>query len=760
MMKAAKLQGTISSKGSLVGNAKNGVKVLVDQETVEKIFEETLTDYAKTDHKHDEYAKQTTVDNLSKEIDDLKENGIGSSVEPMEDDIPKVYFAGTLPTSKNDGDLPVTIHYKSKTEEFDYYATLKVQGGSSANYPKKNFTLKMYEDEALENKVKREFKSWGKLNKWVLKAHWIDHSHVRNVGTAKIWGKIVQSRSDYDSLPTELKNAPNNGATDGFTVKVFANGVYQGLYEWIVPKDKLFGQDSDIATHSIMNSEWNNQATCAFATTSPVISGNWSEELQDTMSSNISTSFANLIKFVAGSTDEEFIANAENYFDVQSVIDFDIFARVFCIVDNLCRNQIFFTYDGIKWYEGVWDVDAILGLPPTTRGFFAYNTEFQTGYIAHKDYGVTNMLYQKVENLFMNKFKERYADLRSTVLSIENIIEVYERLTDVITTYEGLLKEDYARTTGDGKFTGIPYTSENNIQQIRNFIAQRLVYMDEVITGMIEPIPCTGVTLNTNILTFTDEENQTLTATVTPENTTDVITWESSHPSIATVANGVVTPSANGNCTITATCGSYSATCSVTVSLEESEEEKGLLYSLPSEVLFDGTQNSVVDTGVNLLDGSVDSFTIYADFTNGRDGENDGETLFMAGIDIAPYPVVATYTNASLAYSRVAIMGQNVEIPADWFHLKANNSPVRKQIVLKFTYNPSDNMLNLTGVCNGSTQTITGSKARRITEGTLVLGATRNSATTFFRFFSGTIHNFKVWNYELSESEIVDLFNS
>ena len=64
------------------------------------------------------------------------------------------------------------------------------------------------------------------MNKFVLKAHWIDHSHVRNVGTAKIWGKIVKSRSDYDSLPEELRNAPNNGATDGFTVKVFCNGVY------------------------------------------------------------------------------------------------------------------------------------------------------------------------------------------------------------------------------------------------------------------------------------------------------------------------------------------------------------------------------------------------------------------------------------------------------------------------------------------------------------------------------------------------------
>ena len=493
-----------------------------------------------------------------------------SLVEPAEDDIPKVYFTGTLPTSKTEEGERLTMHYISKTADFIYPVTLNVQGHSSAGYPKKNFTLKPYKDSTYESKKKLAFKNWPEMNKFVLKAHWIDHSHVRNVGTAKIWGKIVKSRSDYESLPEELRNAPNNGATDGFTCKVFCNGVYQGLYEWIVPKDKLFGQDDDIATHSILNSEWNNQPTCAFATTSPTMSGNWSEELQDSLSSNISTSFANLIKFVAGSTDEEFVANAENYFDVQSVIDYDIFARIFCIVDNLCRNQIFFTYDGAKWYEGAWDLDAVLGLPPTTRGFFAYNTEFQTGYIAYKDHSVTNLLYQRVENLFRDRFKTRYWELRSGVLSIENILDVYERLTDIITTYDGLLAEDYASTTGGGAFTGIPYKTENTIQQIRNFVAQRIPYMDGVIAAMIDPVPCTGISLSASSLTFTAEGTQTITATVTPADCTYDRVWVSSNPSVATIfIDGnvcTVTAVANGDTTITVTCGDYSASCAVSVS--------------------------------------------------------------------------------------------------------------------------------------------------------------------------------------------------
>lgn len=493
-------------------------------------------------------------------------SGVSSGTEPGEDDLPRVYFTGVMPTSKDQGELQVKIRYVSGTLDFSYPATLKVQGSSSVNYPKKNFTLKLYQDETYESKAKLEFRNWGKLNKFVLKAHWIDHSHVRNVGTAKIWGKIVASRDDYDSLPQELKSSPNNGATDGFTVKVFANGVYQGLYEWIVPKDKLFGQDSSNANHSILGSEWNNQPSCAFSTTAPVLAGNWSEELQDSMSDGISESFTNLIRFVAGSTDEEFVASAESYFDVQSVIDYCIFARVFCIVDNLCRNQIFFTYDGTRWYEGVWDLDAVLGLPPTARGFFPSTTEFQTGYIAELDYGMTNLLYQRVETLFRDRFCARYAKLRAGVLAMENILEVYERLTDVITTHDGLLQEDYASTTGDGKFTGIPYTGQSNIQQIRNFLAQRIPYMDGVIEEMGSVVPSSGISLSESELIFTGGGSQTLTATILPEGCTEEVQWESSNASAVQVVDGVVTAVANGTAVITVTCGGYSASCTVTVS--------------------------------------------------------------------------------------------------------------------------------------------------------------------------------------------------
>ena len=85
--------------------------------------------------------------------------------------------------------------------------------------------------------------------------------------------------------------------------------------------------------------------------------------------------------------------------------------------------------------------------------------------------------------------------------------------------------------------------------------------------NVITPVACTGISLNKSSLSFTVVgSSETLIATVTPDNTTDEITWKSSNDNIANVnGNGAVTAVGNGSCTITATCGSKSATCNVSV---------------------------------------------------------------------------------------------------------------------------------------------------------------------------------------------------
>ena len=78
-------------------------------------------------------------------------------------------------------------------------------------------------------------------------------------------------------------------------------------------------------------------------------------------------------------------------------------------------------------------------------------------------------------------------------------------------------------------------------------------------------IPATEITLDKNALELTEGGTATLTATVTPANSTDNVVWSVSPAGFATVTGGVVEALKAGNCTITATAGSKSATCAVTV---------------------------------------------------------------------------------------------------------------------------------------------------------------------------------------------------
>lgn len=82
------------------------------------------------------------------------------------------------------------------------------------------------------------------------------------------------------------------------------------------------------------------------------------------------------------------------------------------------------------------------------------------------------------------------------------------------------------------------------------------------------PKPATGISLNKSELTLTVGNSDTsLTANVTPSDSTDTVVWSTNKPAVATVdsATGQVTAVAPGEAIITATAGTKTATCTVKV---------------------------------------------------------------------------------------------------------------------------------------------------------------------------------------------------
>lgn len=83
----------------------------------------------------------------------------------------------------------------------------------------------------------------------------------------------------------------------------------------------------------------------------------------------------------------------------------------------------------------------------------------------------------------------------------------------------------------------------------------------------IASVPCTGIQFAQSEITISSGETATVEYTVTPQDTTDTVIWESSDTNVVTVNKGVLTVVGIGTATITATCGNYSASAEVTTSV-------------------------------------------------------------------------------------------------------------------------------------------------------------------------------------------------
>ena len=416
-------------------------------------------------------------------IYDVNGNAVMSDIDTRSVDIsgiPCLHIIGTLPTSKDDGNVKVKYIFSNGAERFNGFATLKVQGNSTAAYPKKNFTIKLFSDAACKKKVNVSFNDWGEQNKFVLKADWIDISHARNIVSARLWSDVVASRASYGDLPELYRTSPNNNVIDGFIIKVYANGVYQGRYSWNIPKDPwAFNMDDSLDEHCLLCAE-NYNSSCFRAAAS--INGNdWTDEIHDTVPADIITRWNEVISFVRTSTDTEFVEGIDSYINLDSLLDYYIFAYVDCGLDALGKNQIYLTYDGQLWYASMYDMDSTWGLYWNGSKFVSAEYRMQEDYEVGV-HNTSNLLFDRLESLFASEIKARYAELRAGVLSASYIKEKFKEWCDV--SPAELVALDYAQETGGGAFVNIPQKTTNNYTQISNFVDARLTYVDSQINAL------------------------------------------------------------------------------------------------------------------------------------------------------------------------------------------------------------------------------------------------------------------------------------
>ena len=485
------------------------------------------------------------------------------------------------------------------------YAEIKWQGNSSLNYPKKNYTIKFYEDEGKVTKQKIDIKmnsssrSWGNQTKFCLKANYIDKTHARNVVSARIASKMIKTRSDFNTLPEKMKNAPNYGLIDGFPIEIYLNNEYLGLYTWNIPKDGwMFGMTEKDLSEIVFCSEVPTDYCLYRAEPDHT---HWSEEYPDDSMGvdGALDKWKTAVNFVMSSDDETFASQLSQHFNINSLLDYYIFCYLCCDIDGLGKNQLVCSYDGGNtWFYSLYDLDSTFGLYWNGGSLVSSNyrcpEDYET-YATNKENGEYNLLFQRLCQLFPNELYARYRELRQGVLSNENIIAEF-------TAFKNHLPDEYYTREAE-KWTAIPSKDITNFEQITSFIGERCTYVDNMFETLFN-----STTVDVSSITITGNSSVEvggtvqLSAVVHPVNASNKnVTWSSNNNSIATVnENGLVTTLGAGEVIITATSVSntnISATYTITITEAVTDADRLVTSGLRSRWIFENTPSTVeIDT--------------------------------------------------------------------------------------------------------------------------------------------------------------------
>ena len=388
-------------------------------------------------------------------------------IEPANDDIPTIFISGAIPDSKSY--VAGELEYVSKTTKFHAYTYIKLQGNSTLRLPKKNYTVNLYSDENRNVRLNKEFKNWGFHNNFVLKADYNDILHARNVVGAKLWSKVVKSRSDYDTLPEELKNSPNHGAIDGFPVRVYVNGTYNGLYTWTIPKcDWMVGMNSANANHVLLSAEFNDNGDVNYQYNPCNFNTLWdgNKNYFDVEVGENSPELVSSLNAVIGAIINDDSVALEQSLDIKSAIDYFIFQEIILGTDGLAKNMLLATYDMSKWYLSAYDMDSTFDLDWNGEILEYYDSDMPESPYNNRYSSLLSYIWGN----YWDDYVKRYIELRKSVLSYSSIIEEFEK-------YIGVYGEDvYIQDTAI--YTDIPSVTSNTLKSLRNFVRDRLEYLD------------------------------------------------------------------------------------------------------------------------------------------------------------------------------------------------------------------------------------------------------------------------------------------
>lgn len=381
----------------------------------------------------------------------------------------------------------MSLYSSDATEPTISLIKAKWRGGSTntADKHKRNYKIKSINFKGKSQDI--SLLGMREDNNWIMDAGQIDLFRLRNRIATEIW-------NDFATKPYYASKEPKaKSGVAGKVVEVILNNEYRGIYSLTEAMDrkelKLKKYDDenqefhgqlwkvsswDKATFWDIDKDYDNtqETWHAFETKYP--------DIEDVNPTDYSPLYE-AIDFVVNSNDEAFKKEAGDYFDIPVLIDYQLFLETLKPVDNNGKNMYWGIYDVAKSKKltlAIWDLDASVG------------QDWHCSTPLHPDYVLPNTdlrvkdgfnLYHRLSSLNVDNYNEkvanRYHELRKTYFSEENLISKYQGYYDMLMK-SGAASREETKWSEDSDIGGYPLNFKSEIEYIKNWIINRLNYLD------------------------------------------------------------------------------------------------------------------------------------------------------------------------------------------------------------------------------------------------------------------------------------------
>lgn len=514
---------------------------------------------------------EEVLQNYMSDYDDLMEQKAiyDKNYVTVDKDLPTLNFydteIGKCDLMTKDTKQWINIVYTSPNpklfgDSFNLMGQTAWQGTSSLAYPTKNYKFKLYdwardEDGNIIEESKWDSKTYTKKkinmypndnnghkeNTFCLKADYMDSSHCRNTGTARLVNDFL-----FDGHPNPAKqiDPTTRDTINGFPCNLYINGQWMGIFNFNHDKSctKTLGMEtipntvrweikanSDSSAGAFIKT-WTNVEECykAILTDFEIVydedafedkTGEFDltkyyDELGFPHNGTVIGSYydyailslARFINFVSGADETTWKEHASEYVNIEQACRYYLNVMTLGMIDNFAKNCIINMYGDDIWWFSFYDMDSSLGLDNTGYNKFDSNIEPSHEGVYNCS---TSRMWVKLNEYSQNELFNTFKKIREGKYTYENICKyLIDKQIDVIPQI--LYNKDmYKKYISQGR-QYLHMLHGNNKDHLKRWLYNRFQYVDSLFLQHNSPYTKQSVTIRsckpTNAVPKTDSE--------------------------------------------------------------------------------------------------------------------------------------------------------------------------------------------------------------------------------------------------------------